>query len=198
MKVKKEGWGDSISCHVRDDVSLTSPDVGKPVIPQVTLYLLLSRFSSNFVHLPPHKTLEKRVCHVTHPTFFNFLFRKFYLTENLTRNGKWCVIRVYKKTTYRSFTQLHLSKFSTISATDLVRKHSGDWDKENPKCLFCGKTYRFRTFTVQCHVTSEVTDQGSLDPVTPTRVHSGTPSVVKISVRQSYSYVCTYFLQYTF
>ena len=27
---------------------------------------------------------------------------------------------------------------STISAADLARKHSGGWDKEHPKCLFCG------------------------------------------------------------
>jgi hypothetical protein len=50
--------------------------------------------------------------------------------------------------------------FSTISPTDLVRKHSGGWDKENPKCLFYGKEYRFRTFTVQCHMTSQVRGTG--------------------------------------
>ena len=49
---------------------------------------------------------------------------------------------------------------STISAADLARKHSGGWDKEHPKCLFCGKAYRFRTFTAQCHMTSQVTDSG--------------------------------------
>ena len=49
---------------------------------------------------------------------------------------------------------------STISATDLVRKHSGGWDKEHPKCLFCSKAYRHRTFTVQCHMTSQVTVSG--------------------------------------
>jgi hypothetical protein len=49
---------------------------------------------------------------------------------------------------------------STISAADLDRKHSGGWDKEHPKCLFCGKAYRFRTFTVQCHMTSQVTVSG--------------------------------------
>ena len=27
---------------------------------------------------------------------------------------------------------------STISAADLDRKHSVGWDKECPKCLFCG------------------------------------------------------------
>jgi hypothetical protein len=49
---------------------------------------------------------------------------------------------------------------STISATDLVRKNSGGWVKEHPKCLFCNKVYRFRTFTVQCHMTSQVTGSG--------------------------------------
>ena len=49
---------------------------------------------------------------------------------------------------------------STISAADLARKHSGGWDKEHPKCLFCGKAYRFRTFTAQCHMTSQVTGSG--------------------------------------
>ena len=49
---------------------------------------------------------------------------------------------------------------STISVSDLPGKHSGDWDKEHPKCLFSGKTYRFRTFTVQCHMTSQVTGSG--------------------------------------
>jgi hypothetical protein len=48
---------------------------------------------------------------------------------------------------------------STISVADLVRKHSGVWDKEYPKCLFCSKSYRHRTFAVQCHMTSQVTDQ---------------------------------------
>jgi hypothetical protein len=51
---------------------------------------------------------------------------------------------------------------SAISDTDLARKHSGGWDKEHPKCLFCGKSYRFRTFTVHCHMTSQsqITDSG--------------------------------------
>ena len=49
---------------------------------------------------------------------------------------------------------------STISVADLVRKQSGGWDKEHPKCLFCGKAYRHRTFTVQYHMTSQVTVSG--------------------------------------
>jgi hypothetical protein len=49
---------------------------------------------------------------------------------------------------------------STISAADLVRKHYGGWDKQHPKCHFCGKAYRFRTSTVQCHMTSHITGSG--------------------------------------
>ena len=49
----------------------------------------------------------------------------------------------------------------TISAADLARKRSVGWDKEHPKCLlFCCKTYRHRTFTVQCQMTSQVTGSG--------------------------------------
>ena len=44
---------------------------------------------------------------------------------------------------------------STISMTDLPRKHSDGWDKEYPKCTFCSKVLMFRTFTVQCHMTSQ-------------------------------------------
>ena len=50
--------------------------------------------------------------YVTHPTYFNFLSENFVWRNSLTRSsGKWCVIRVYKKTTYRSFTQLDLSNW---------------------------------------------------------------------------------------
>ena len=31
---------------------------------------------------------------------------------------------------------------SSISESDLVRKHSSGWDKEYPKCTFCSKTLR--------------------------------------------------------
>ena len=48
----------------------------------------------------------------------------------------------------------------TISVSDLVRKHSVGWDKEYPKCPFYSKSLRFRTFTVQCHMTSQITDSG--------------------------------------
>ena len=48
----------------------------------------------------------------------------------------------------------------TISVVDLVRKYSVGWDKEYPKCTFFEKTLRFRTFTVQCHMTSQITDSG--------------------------------------
>ncbi len=49
---------------------------------------------------------------------------------------------------------------STISAADLSRKHSDGWDKEHPKFLFWDKAYRFWTFTVRCHMTSQITDSG--------------------------------------
>ena len=49
---------------------------------------------------------------------------------------------------------------STISTADLASKHSDGWDMDHPKCLFYGKAYRHRTFTVQCHMTSQVTDSG--------------------------------------
>ena len=49
---------------------------------------------------------------------------------------------------------------STISVTDLDRKHSVGWDNDHPNCLFSGKAYRYRTFAVQCHMTSQVTDSG--------------------------------------
>ena len=49
---------------------------------------------------------------------------------------------------------------SSISVTDLVRKHSVGWDKEYPKCTFCSKDLRFRTFTVHCHMTSQIIGSG--------------------------------------
>jgi hypothetical protein len=48
----------------------------------------------------------------------------------------------------------------SISVAFLDRKHSGGWDKEYPKYTFCLKVLRFRTFTVQCHMTSQITDSG--------------------------------------
>jgi E3 ubiquitin-protein ligase DOA10 len=44
--------------------------------------------------------------------------------------------------------------------SDLVRKDSVGWDKEYPKCNFCSKVLRFRTFTVQCYMTSQIIDSG--------------------------------------
>ena len=55
---------------------------------------------------------------------------------------------------------------STFCAEDLARKHSGGWDIDHPKCLFCGKGYRFRTFTTQCHMTSQIKDSGKQNRVT--------------------------------
>jgi hypothetical protein len=45
---------------------------------------------------------------------------------------------------------------STFCVDDLQRKSSAAWDKQHPKCLFCRKPYRYRTFQVQCHMTSRI------------------------------------------
>ena len=45
---------------------------------------------------------------------------------------------------------------STFCVDDLQRKSSAGWDKQHPKCLFCRKPYRYRTFQVQCHMTSQI------------------------------------------
>ncbi len=55
---------------------------------------------------------------------------------------------------------------STFRAEDLVRKHSGGWDNDHPKCRFCGKGYRFRTFATQCHMTSQIKGSGKQSRVT--------------------------------
>ncbi len=91
--------------------------------------------------------------------------------RNLTRSGKWCVIRVDKKTTYalvfplnnKQIQKLHTTApdqltdrellLSSISVSDLDRKHSGGWDKEYPKCTFGSKAF-------QWHMTSQITDRG--------------------------------------
>ena len=45
---------------------------------------------------------------------------------------------------------------STFCVDDLQRKSSAAWDKQHPKCLFCRKPYRYRTFQVQYHMTSRI------------------------------------------
>jgi len=45
---------------------------------------------------------------------------------------------------------------STFCVDDLQRKSSAGWDKQHPKCLFCRKPYRYRTFQVQCHMSSQI------------------------------------------
>ena len=49
---------------------------------------------------------------------------------------------------------------SAFCAGDLDRKHSGGWDNDHPKCLFCGKGYKFRTFATQCHMTFQIKGSG--------------------------------------
>ena len=47
--------------------------------------------------------------------------------------------------------------FSTFCVVDdLQRKISATWDNQHPKCLFWRKPYRYRTFQVQCHMTSRI------------------------------------------
>ena len=41
-----------------------------------------------------------------------------------------------------------------------VDENSGGWDKEYLKCTFCSKALRFRTYTVQWHMTSQITGSG--------------------------------------
>jgi hypothetical protein len=68
-------------------------------------------------------------------------------------------IQSLHKTTPEQLTDQDLL-LSTISEVELVRKHFGGWVKEYPKCFFCSKALRFKTFTVQCHMTSQITSSG--------------------------------------
>ncbi len=69
--------------------------------------------------------------YVTYPTFFNFLSENFIWRKSLTRSRwKWCVIR---------FTR---------------RRHT----EVSHNCT--SKSLRFRTFTVQCHMTSQIIGSG--------------------------------------
>ena len=126
------------------------------------------------MHLPPRKPLANKVCHAPH--FLQF-FNPRILSDGKPdeKSAMMCNkvlqehdIQKFHTTAPEQLTDQELF-LTTISVADLVRKHSGGWDKEHPKCLFYGKAYRFRTFTVQCHMTSQVTGRG------------------KISVRQRFS-----------
>ncbi len=55
---------------------------------------------------------------------------------------------------------------NTLCAEDLDRKHSRGWDNDHPKCRFCDKGYRFRTFATQCHMTSQIKGRGKQSRVT--------------------------------
>jgi hypothetical protein len=114
------------------------------------------------VHLPPRKALEKRVCHAPH--FLQF-FNPRILSDGkpdekreMMGNLKVDDIQKLHTTAPEQLTDQELL-LSTISAADLARKHSGVWDKEHPKCHFCSKAYTGTGFTVQCHMTSQVTGQ---------------------------------------
>ena len=102
-----------LSCHVKPDVRWRQVDVR----PQVTwrtwrsywkynslkICLILFKFCTPSSSQAPWK---QGMSHTPLSSIFlspNFIWRK-----NLTRRGKWYVIRVYKKMTYRNFTQLQL------------------------------------------------------------------------------------------
>ena len=142
---------------------LRSPDEPDEVTGSITR-LRFVWFSSNFVHLPPRQPLENRVCHAPH--FLQFFYPRILSDGKPDEKRAMMRNKVLREHTIQKFhttapeqltdQELLLSK---ISVADLVRKHSGGWDKEHPKCLFCSKAYRHRTFTVQCHMTSQVTGQ---------------------------------------
>ncbi len=106
-----------LSCHVRPDVSLTSgltsalrsSDEDDETAGSITR-LRFVWFTWNFVHLPPHNPLENRVCHASN--VLQIFFPKILSDEKPDEiQRKWCIMRVYKKTTYKRFTQLHLSNW---------------------------------------------------------------------------------------
>ena len=117
------------------------------------------------MHLPPRKPLENRVCHAPH--FLQFFYPR--ILSDGKPDEKRAMMR-HKVLQEHDIQKLHTTApeqltdqellLSTISVTDLPRKHSGGWDKEYPKCTFCSKTLRFWTFTVQCHMTSKITGSG--------------------------------------
>jgi hypothetical protein len=80
--------------------------------------------------------------YVTHPTFFNFFIPKFYLTENPDEKREMMCnkglqeddIQKILTTAPDQLTDQELL-LSTISVTDLVRKHSDGWDKEHPRLI---------------------------------------------------------------
>ncbi len=122
-------------------------------------------FTSNFVHLHPRKPLENRVCHA-----YNLLQNLYpkILSDKTRRDPAEMMhdkglqeddIQKFHTTVPEQLTDQELL-LSTISAPDLVRKHSDGWDKDHPKCLFCDKRYRFRPWTFQCHMTSQTTGSG--------------------------------------
>ena len=113
-----------LSCHVSPDVSLTS---------------------ANFVHLPPRKALEKRVCHTPH---FLQYFNPRILSDGKPDEKREMMGNLKEDDIQKLHTTAPVQRtdqellLSTISVADLARKHSGGWDKEHPKCLFCSKAYR--------------------------------------------------------
>ncbi len=54
---------------------------------------------------------------------------------------------------------------------DIQKLHTTTPEHLTHQELLCGKAYRFRTFTVQCHMTSQITDSGK---------HKGETSVCRM------------------
>ena len=105
-----------LSCYVRPDVSLTSAYVRSQVTwrsrrscgkyNSLKICLILFKFCAPSSSQAPWKQGMSRT-----PISSIFLSPNFIWRKSLTRSGKWCGIRFYEKTTYRSFTQLHLSNW---------------------------------------------------------------------------------------
>jgi hypothetical protein len=149
------------------DVSLTSgsrsPDETDGAAGSVT-HSIFVRFTSNFVHLHSLPPLQERV--MSRFSLINFFLPKFLLdvtSKSLTgremprkKGLEEAEIQKLHTTAPEHLTDDELL-LSTFCAEDLARKHSGGWDNDHPKCRFCGKGYRFRTF---CHpVSHDVSDQ---------------------------------------
>ena len=159
------------------DVSLTSgsrsPDETDGAAGSVT-HSIFVRFTSNFVHLHPLPPLQERV--MSRFSLVKFFLPKFLLDRNLRKSltgreiprkkglGEAEIQKLYT-TAPEHLTDDELL-LSTFCAEDLARKHSGGWDNDHPKCRFCGKGYRFRTFATQCHMTSQIKGSGKQSRVT--------------------------------
>ena len=123
------------------------------------------RFTSNFVHLHPLPPLQERV--MSRFSLINFFLPKFLLDGNLTKSLTGREMPRKRGLEEAEIQKLHTTApehltddellLSTFCAEDLVRKHSGGWDNDHPKCRFCDKRKQVQDF---CHpVSHDVSDQ---------------------------------------